>query len=393
MHAAKFTRFAGLAAATGAAAVLASCESEVPLTSVPELSWVVDPPDVGKFEVCKVGDTATFEVKVDGVLEQTIELADGECVIVHENTTDEALLVEVREVPAEGLDSIVVVTLLQKPGGGYGTIVQTFPGDRHDHVQRYIKSKKGAKTTFFNRPPTEEPCQECKGGIIELTLRNNGAAGMIRIDGDVDFEQFVESGAEFTFTGTGKKGKMKKDIKIFLDEEEVAKIHTSCSKPVGPGAVFGDFEVVRAVSKDKGVMCPIGEGEDCDAGKPQVLVVLYSGEDCDASSNMQGGKKVSCDGDPALTNPVFIRVSDKEKPDDKKAKVWFEGIVALNGTFDIDATNADEDKLKANTWALISDEEGGTVLQTVQFHTSCSQPLNEGDQFGSLLLIDFIPEP
>jgi len=28
----------------------------------------------------------------------------------------------------------------------------------------------------------------------------------------------------------------------------------------------------------------------------------------------------------------------------------------------------------------------------VKFHTSCSQPLNQGDQFGSLVLEDFIPE-
>jgi hypothetical protein len=28
----------------------------------------------------------------------------------------------------------------------------------------------------------------------------------------------------------------------------------------------------------------------------------------------------------------------------------------------------------------------GTILQSVMFHASCSQPLNEGDQFGSLLM-------
>jgi hypothetical protein len=39
----------------------------------------------------------------------------------------------------------------------------------------------------------------------------------------------------------------------------------------------------------------------------------------------------------------------------------------------------------------ILDEQGQT-LQTVKFHTSCSQPLNVGDQFGSLLLDDFVAE-
>ena len=81
---------------------------------------------------------------------------------------------------------------------------------------------------------------------------------------------------------------------------------------------------------------------------------------------------------------MFIRASDKENPDDSKAKVWFEGLVDINDTFDIDATNAGEDKLKPTTYALIYDSggKGGSLLQKVKFHTSCSQPLAVGDQFG-----------
>ena len=36
----------------------------------------------------------------------------------------------------------------------------------------------------------------------------------------------------------------------------------------------------------------------------------------------------------------------------------------------------------------IYDAEGGVLLETVQFHTSCSQPLAVGDEFGSLVLFD-----
>ena len=92
---------------------------------------------------------------------------------------------------------------------------------------------------------------------------------------------------------------------------------------------------------------------------------------------------------------MFIRASDKEKPDDSKAKVWFEGLVdRSNGVFNIDATNAGEDKLKSNTWVLIFDSRGGRLLQKINFHTSCSQPLAVGDQFGSLILedIELVPK-
>jgi hypothetical protein len=35
---------------------------------------------------------------------------------------------------------------------------------------------------------------------------------------------------------------------------------------------------------------------------------------------------------------------------------------------------------------------GGTLLQSVGFHTSCSQPLAVGNQFGSVLITTYTPE-
>jgi hypothetical protein len=59
--------------------------------------------------------------------------------------------------------------------------------------------------------------------------------------------------------------------------------------------------------------------------------------------------------------------------------------------FNIDTINAGENKLKAETHVFIYDLQDN-LLQTIEFHTSCSQPLGAGDQFGSLLMVDFIPE-
>ena len=117
----------------------------------------------------------------------------------------------------------------------------------------------------------------------------------------------------------------------------------------------------------------------------------YDGRDCGATHHSQDSDKVQCDGDSNGETPVQIRASDKEDPQDDRAKVWFSGEVILDTTFDIDAGNADRNKLKAKMWVHISDLNGN-LLQTVLFHTSCSQPLNEGDQFGSLILEGFTPE-
>ena len=126
----------------------------------------------------------------------------------------------------------------------------------------------------------------------------------------------------------------------------------------------------------------------CESGfKPQMLVIKYTGESCAASSHSQDPKKVKCLGDPQGETSVWIRATDK-----KGNKVWFEGDVNVGNDwmFEIDAKT---ETLAGDTKVFIYDEYGETLLQTIQFHTSCSQPLNIGDQFGSLVLVDGIVVP
>jgi hypothetical protein len=140
-------------------------------------------------------------------------------------------------------------------------------------------------------------------------------------------------------------------------------------------------------------------GEFCaDNQKPQILTLEYTGKDCGASSNSQD--QDTCQGDPAGASPVLIRATTKQDPFHPKAKVWFEGEVSLhdNPEFDLDATSCqgqacrNETRLGGETFVSIFDKNG-VLLQNVAIHTSCSEPLNFGDQFGSLRLIGFTPEP
>jgi hypothetical protein len=136
---------------------------------------------------------------------------------------------------------------------------------------------------------------------------------------------------------------------------------------------------------------PPAQGTCCCAlGKPQVLTMKYTGEGPGASNHAQAAGKVVVVGDPKFAGPVRILALDKEIGQLKKAHVWFDGTVALNGTFGIDATHAGKDQLTTNTFVYIYN--GGELLQSVQFHTSCSQPLRIGDQFGSLLLVGYQPK-
>jgi len=247
-----------------------------------------------------------------------------------------------------------------------------------------------------------EPCFECKGGVVELTLRYNGeAAALIQVYEGKDpradkllFAGSVQPGETFTFTGIRSDNTMGTEIGLFVDGVRNTVIHTSCSQPIGPGLVSGDFEVVEGYSKDNGLLCPLfGPGFAlCQLGKPKVLTMHYTGETCAATSHSQDPSKVECIDYGTLPATVYIRASDKSNPSDGGARVWFQGPVDLDSTFDIDATLAGENKLTNETYVHIFNQAGGTLLQYIKFHTSCSQPLYEGDQFGSLVLVGYVPE-
>jgi len=134
--------------------------------------------------------------------------------------------------------------------------------------------------------------------------------------------------------------------------------------------------------------CPPGGGGDqCDPGeKPIWIDMRYTGEDCTATNTTQTPDKWSCSGDPAYTSPVHIISSNKNDPTDPKALIWFDGIVNLDEVYRIDAANAGETILKNQTWIHIYDLSDN-LLQTVTFHTSCSQPLIPGEQWGANYMI------
>jgi hypothetical protein len=134
--------------------------------------------------------------------------------------------------------------------------------------------------------------------------------------------------------------------------------------------------------------------EDCcaDGNKPTALELRYTGEDCSATTTQQDDDKYNCVGDPAFAPDVFIISTDSEDPSDNHADVYFAGEVALDETFIISAQNAGEDKFSSRTYVHIFDADTNDLLQSIEFHTSCSQPLFTGDQYGSIQIVA-CPEP
>ena len=66
-------------------------------------------------------------------------------------------------------------------------------------------------------------------------------------------------------------------------------------------------------------------------------------------------------------------------------------MLGCNRIFEIDANNDRRARLKNDTWVHILAHDD-TVLQTIKLHTSCSQPIRNGDQFGGLVLETLTPQ-
>jgi len=118
----------------------------------------------------------------------------------------------------------------------------------------------GMLVVFGNN--TDFDCRDCKGKVTQLTLRYLGdSTATIEVEQKKDevvvFQGTVDPGETFTFNGMDKKGVLGTEIRVHVDGDLNTKIHTSCSQPIGPGLVSGDFEVVEGYSREGGLLCPL----------------------------------------------------------------------------------------------------------------------------------------
>ncbi|HIL81599.1 MAG TPA: hypothetical protein EYG54_10125 [Myxococcales bacterium] len=182
---------------------------------------------------------------------------------------------------------------------------------------------------------------------------------------------------------------------------ELDRFHTSCSQPLGPGMVFGSVQITSVTSSKGGtVSLPDPEDEECSTsidlapaphcnGKVKTLELRYMGGDCSQSMNTQSASAAGCT-DVAIpsANPVRVILSDGKLPP-PYSSVYLDQTMVSGGTIlSVDASTipscSNSGNLKSVLGFWVKDAVTDEVIQDGFFHTSCSQPLNLGDQFGSL---------
>ena len=177
---------------------------------------------------------------------------------------------------------------------------------------------------------------------------------------------------------------------------EKGRFHTSCSEPLEPGDNFGSLHLTSLTSTQGGTvtLAEEDEVEECVSeinvapaphclGKVKSLTLRYVGGDCTNTVHSQSSGSVTCvDVAAPTTDPVRIIVSDSGSPN---TDIYLDiEPIAVGEFVTIDPSVIGDVYVKGTTGFWIKDALTNELLQDGSFHTSCSEPLNLGDQIGSL---------
>ncbi|KPM48191.1 DUF7467 domain-containing protein, partial [Jiulongibacter sediminis] len=225
---------------------------------------------------------------------------------------------------------------------------------------------------------------KCEGEVVNLTATSSASNASYSWTGPAGFTPQTGSTATTTVAGTYTV-----TVTTSTNCTATATTFVEFKEPPTGGEIgyneeeCGPYDAQEIVS----VVDPTGEdcgpfivtGEDaCDNGdKPYKFVLQFNGGTCEESNNHQGdiGGKWNCTGSGTFGSSAYISVNNGQ----------FSGTVNLNEEFTVENGGSN---LTNPIVVSLYDQQGGTLLQTVTIHTSCSAPIVLGDQFGSLVLTE-----
>nr|MCH9647210.1 carboxypeptidase regulatory-like domain-containing protein [Deltaproteobacteria bacterium] len=304
-----------------------------------------------------------------GINNVTVNLLDGGAIVIDTQVTSGDGNYLFSGLPAGSYTVVVDATTL--PGG----LAQTFDLDglaTANQASLVLGDGENNALVDFGYGP----CGECDGKVTELTLQYLGSsAANIEVVArrgpttDTVFTGTLNPGDTFDLVGPqtgngGFFGTLGTEIRIFVDGVHQTTIHTSCSVPVGPGLISGDFKVLAGASRHGGLLCPVddpgGPGDDCGCeGKVASLKMQYTG-----------------------ATTAFIEVVGQGGPN---TETLFSGNVAPGGMFDVTSFTTANPGFEGTVGTEIDLFVNG-VLQTT-IHTSCSQPIGPGLVSGDFLVL------
>ena len=273
-------------------------------------------------------------------------------------------------------------------------------------------------TLVFKYTPDDDRVANSQGADkSEVIGTVNGDTSVYITCGEVagqsqNFAGTVAGGAEFTITNAPSTFRANTYCNIYASQGgallQSVKVHTSCSAPIVESDKFGAIQLIGYLGSAStncgfgaivggtssvgsgtgtstgGAGCGGGSGGSniCDTCDKPIAVGFQYTPDNDVVANSQGPDKSEVIGKVNGDTEVYIMAGDAQGQSQ-----YFAGVVTAGSNFTVKGLGS---TLRANTYFTIYASQGGALLQTAKVHTSCSAPIVEGEQFGSLKLNGYV---
>jgi hypothetical protein len=143
------------------------------------------------------------------------------------------------------------------------------------------------------------------------------------------------------------------------------------------------------------IACKLDNGESCEdyqpvleacSGPPSQIGMRYNGGGCDQSNNGQDDSTTRCEdfgnGPPTTKGtPSYIVVTDALE----NGNVLYQNWVEVNNFFNVSYADAADGTTETYVYIYSTqDQSESNLLQFLRFDSSCSSPLDLGNEFGSV---------
>ena len=259
----------------------------------------------------------------------------------------------------EGKDSGTIYTVGQTEASGDAGVVYEITGG--NDADDFVVDPDTGEVTFITPPDFENPTDS---------------------DGDNNYDVEVTA---YYLNDDGSKGSVcdVKTLEVCVGDDCINILENT-------NEVIADLDCGGEENPDKGLdICAVrdkstnGFGEDTEKPTSYVLTLgdeLTSVIDSTQGEKLEVGEVLPGDDGDGTYYVVVSKDSDPSKTDN----LFYSGDVDAGGSFVADGTGATS--FGSETFVHIFSADGGTLLQTINFHTSCSVPLVIGDQYGSITL-------
>jgi hypothetical protein len=174
---------------------------------------------------------------------------------------------------------------------------------------------------------------------------------------------------------------------------QTVNLHTSCSMPLFIDDQFGSMKVLEMTNPDGTVIggvpqlpadeCTVYTSDTECTERPTALGFRFNGGDCSQTDNTQDSNKFDCtDFAPLGAGPFEIDFANTDG-------VVYETYGPFYPGDEFEVTAADAGRPDFDSETHFDIYEAGVLLQSVRFHSSCSQNLFAGDKYGNLEAISF----